>query len=99
MSGRRFKAIIVGGSVAGLALAHTFDSAGIEYVLLEARDTITPPVGATIIIMPNGARILDQLGLYEQMKEMYEPMLSSSTWRSDGRFVSKNEWPEVIWER
>jgi NADPH-dependent 2,4-dienoyl-CoA reductase/sulfur reductase-like enzyme len=43
----KFKVVIVGGSVAGLTLAHAFDSAGIDYVLLEARDTFAPPVGAT----------------------------------------------------
>ena len=47
----QFKAIIVGGSVAGLTLAHTFDSAGIDYVLLEARDMVAPPVGATSKIL------------------------------------------------
>lgn len=49
----KFKAVIVGGSVAGLSLAHTFDSAGIDYVLLEARDTVAPPVGATSKKLPS----------------------------------------------
>jgi len=94
----KFKAIIVGGSVAGLALAHTFDSAGIDYILLEAR-FIAPNAGATIIMMPNGTRILDQLGIYEPMKEILTPMKFSTTTRSDGTFVSRNEWPTAIAER
>jgi hypothetical protein len=64
-----FKAIIIGGSISGLTLAHTFTYAGIDYILLEARDTISPQLGASIVIMPNGARILDQLGVYEEMRE------------------------------
>lgn len=99
MSGNKFKAIIVGGSVAGLTLAHTFDSAGIDYVLLEGRDTVIPASGATIVIMPNGARILDQLGVYEQMEEIFQPMISTTTWKSDGRFMSKTDWPTIIRER
>lgn len=95
----RFKAIIVGGSVAGLTFAHTFDSAGIDYVLLEGRAHIAPAAGATIVIMPNGARILDQLGLFEPLREIMEPMYTATTWRSDGTYVSVNEWPKVIKER
>jgi FAD dependent monooxygenase len=94
----RFRVIVVGGSVAGLTLAHALDSAGIEYILLEGRD-VAPAAGASIVLMPNGTRILDQLGLYKQAKELQEPMLSSTTWRSDGRFVSRNEWPKLIGER
>jgi FAD dependent monooxygenase len=95
----RFKAIIVGGSVAGLTLAHTFDSAGIDYVLLEGRENVAPAAGATIVIMPNGARVLDQLGIYEQMKDIFQPMFTSTIWKSDGRFMSSVEFPRIIRER
>jgi 2-polyprenyl-6-methoxyphenol hydroxylase-like FAD-dependent oxidoreductase len=44
-----FRAIIVGGSVAGLTLAHAFEKAGIDYALLEARDNIAPNLGASIV--------------------------------------------------
>ncbi|KAH8807124.1 hypothetical protein F5884DRAFT_879800 [Xylogone sp. PMI_703] len=94
-----FKAIIVGGSVTGLTLAHAFDTAGIDYVLLEGRDHVAPAAGATIVIMPNGARILDQLGIYEQMKLIFEPMVASTIWRSDGKLMSRVEWPKIIHER
>jgi FAD dependent monooxygenase len=99
MASTKFKAIIVGGSVAGLTLAHMFDSAGIDFVLLEGRDTVSPAAGATIVIMPNGARILDQLGVYEAMREIFETQETATTWRSDGTFVSRNEWPKLIQER
>jgi FAD dependent monooxygenase len=95
-----FKAIIVGGSVAGLTLAHTFQRANIPYILLEARDTISPQLGASIVIMPNGARILDQMGLYEGLKrEVMGPMKKAYVWREDGRGVSCNEWPRLVEER
>ena len=99
--GSRFKVIIVGGSVAGLTLAHTFDSAGIDYVLLEARDIVAPQVGATLVIQANGARILDQLGLYEGLANqgIMTKMLKNTIRRSDGRVVSVNEWPKLMEQR
>lgn len=59
---RRFRVIIAGGGISGLTLANALEKADIDYVLLEARDTIAPQVGASIGIFPNGARIIDQLG-------------------------------------
>lgn len=95
-----FKAIIVGGSVAGLTLAHMFERANINYILLEARDTISPSIGASIVIMPNGSRILDQMGLYDVMKdEFMTGMKRTYTRRSDGRVVASNVWPAIVEER
>ena len=56
----RLRVIIVGGSVAGLTLAHCLHHSDIDFVLLEARNEIAPQVGASIVVLPNGARILDQ---------------------------------------
>ncbi|KAG4432184.1 hypothetical protein IFR05_012329 [Cadophora sp. M221] len=95
-----FKAIIVGGSVAGLTLAHMFERANINYILLEARDTISPSIGASIVIMPNGARILDQMGLYDVMKdEFMTGMKRAYSRRSDGRVIASNVWPAIVEER
>ena len=102
MAGKpKFKAIIVGGSVAGLTLAHTFDSAGIDYILLEARNTIAPALGATIVIQANGARILDQLGIYDRFSDMgiMTRMSKNTIRRSDGRIMGVNEWPKLMAER
>jgi 2-polyprenyl-6-methoxyphenol hydroxylase-like FAD-dependent oxidoreductase len=57
---KRLKVIIVGGSVAGLTLAHCLHHSSIDFVLLEARKEIAPQVGASIVVLPNGARVLDQ---------------------------------------
>ena len=60
-----FKAIMVGGSVAGLKLARTPNSTGMDYALLEGRDNVAPAAGAIILMTPNGMRMLDQLRLIE----------------------------------
>ncbi|KAH8810054.1 hypothetical protein F5882DRAFT_99982 [Hyaloscypha sp. PMI_1271] len=99
-SASAFTAIIVGGSVAGLTLAHMFSKAHINYTLLEARDDISPQLGASIVIMPNGARILDQLGIFGDMKDDFVTKMSRTfVRRSDGRLVSCNEWPRMVEEK
>lgn len=64
-----FRVIIAGGGIAGLTLANALAKAGIDYVLLEARDTITPRVGASIGFFANGGRIIDQLGCLEAIEK------------------------------
>ncbi|KAJ3545296.1 hypothetical protein NM208_g2580 [Fusarium decemcellulare] len=65
-----FKVIIVGGSVAGLSVANMLEQFDIDYVLLEAYPHIAPQVGASIGILPNGFRILDQLGCFEPILDI-----------------------------
>lgn len=65
-----FKVIIVGGSVAGLSTANMLEQFGIDYVLLEAYPKIAPQVGASIGILPNGFRILDQLGCFQPILDI-----------------------------
>lgn len=64
-----FRVIIGGGGIAGLTLANSLEKAGIDYILLESRDTIHPQVGASIGIFANGGRIFDQLGCFDAMAE------------------------------
>lgn len=65
-----FKVLITGGGIAGLVLAHMLEKFNIDYLLLESHDEIDPTIGASIGILPNGARILDQLDLYEPIAEL-----------------------------
>ncbi|KAF4819124.1 FAD-dependent monooxygenase andE [Colletotrichum siamense] len=44
----------------------------IDYVVLEAYPDIAPQVGASIGLLPNGLRILDQLGCYEAYRAKAE---------------------------
>ncbi|OTB04618.1 hypothetical protein M426DRAFT_73394 [Hypoxylon sp. CI-4A] len=65
-----FKIIIAGGGIAGLTLAIALEKFNIDYVLLEAYKEIAPPVGASIGLFPNGLLLLDQLGLYEAIRDL-----------------------------
>lgn len=99
MAADRFRVIIVGGSVAGLTLAHSLASARIDFVLLEGRDNISPKLGATIVMMPNGTRVLDQLGLYQSMDDIMTEVIVHVTRRSDGSLIGRNGWPAIVKDR
>ncbi|PWY93910.1 monooxygenase [Aspergillus sclerotioniger CBS 115572] len=87
-SQRPFHVVIVGASVAGLTLAHCLSSTSIEFTILEARsDSFSD--GAGLAILPNGARILDQLGLYQDVLDQGQCMVSHSTWLEDGRLLRR----------
>lgn len=90
MAPKNFKIIIAGGSVTGLTLAIMLEAAGVDYVLLEAYPELAPQVGASIALMPNGSRILDQLGLYEDIQNLNSGIAEITGFRrsSDGGTIS-----------
>lgn len=59
---------IVGGGIAGLSLARMLEQVGISYTLWEAGREFAPNLGASVGIGPHGLRILDQLGVVEQLE-------------------------------
>jgi glycine/D-amino acid oxidase-like deaminating enzyme len=82
------KVAIVGGGVAGITLALAFERLGIDYALLEAQDSLAPELGASVGLLPNGQRILDQLGLLDEIEQH---TISLRTWRhldQNGELIS-----------
>jgi 2-polyprenyl-6-methoxyphenol hydroxylase-like FAD-dependent oxidoreductase len=65
-----FRIILVGGGPVGLVAAHVFAAAGIDFVMLEQRDTIVPEQGAGIVLWPHTQRVLEQLGLMERIRDI-----------------------------
>ncbi|KAF4635287.1 hypothetical protein G7Y89_g2803 [Cudoniella acicularis] len=96
---KRFRVIIVGGSVAGLTLAHCLYNSDIDFVLLEGRNEIAPQVGASIVVLRNGARILDQLGIFNVTLAIVEPLVNGLTWIDDGKLVVNSNAPELTGKR
>lgn len=99
MSEHQMKVIIVGGSVAGLTLAHCLERLNIDYIILEGYREIAPQVGASIGILANGARILDQLGCWDDIAAQVEPLGRSVTWDAKGKLLSSNDYPELLHKR
>ncbi|RDA95877.1 hypothetical protein CP533_5188 [Ophiocordyceps camponoti-saundersi (nom. inval.)] len=96
-SRERLKVIIVGGSITGLTLAHCLHRIGVDYTLLEKRSKIVLQEGASIAIMPNGARILHQLGLYTPIEESAAPLGISDLSFPDG-FTFQSPYPVKVHE-
>jgi FAD dependent monooxygenase len=94
----KFRVIIVGGSVAGLTLAHCLARADIDHIVLEKRAEISPQEGAFIGIWLNGGRILDQLGLYDELKSATAPIHKMHV-RFPDEFVFNSLLPWDIYER
>lgn len=64
------KAIIIGGGIAGLATAIGLKNKGIEVAVYESAPAFKP-VGAAILLAPNGLAVLKQLGngLFEEVMD------------------------------
>lgn len=83
------RVIIVGGGPTGLVLAHALHGAGISYTLLEQAPYIggtdTPDViqahesGTSLLLWPDSARILDQLGLWPRVRQVSCPVRRRTT--------------------
>ncbi|KAL4810830.1 FAD/NAD(P)-binding domain-containing protein [Aspergillus unguis] len=83
-----FKVIIIGGSIAGLTLAHCLARAQISHIVLEKRAEKAPQEGASIGLWPTGAQILDQLGLWAAVSESTEPLKVHNVLYPGGRGFS-----------
>lgn len=95
-----FKVLIVGGGIAGLSLAIMLEAYGFEYELLEKHADVAPKLGAGVGLTPNGARILDQIGVWDLICEAGSPIDSVTAISPDGRKVIHNahmgEWMKKL---
>ncbi|KAJ5853965.1 hypothetical protein N7534_006508 [Penicillium rubens] len=98
MSKSEFQVIIVGGSIGGLTLAHCLQRAGIDHIVLEKASNPAPQIGASVGIAPNGARVLDQLQLYDLVEEQIEPLNTATIHYPDG-YSFETKFTKVIHER
>ncbi|HEX6384746.1 MAG TPA: FAD-dependent monooxygenase [Anaerolineae bacterium] len=68
MSTTRRKALIIGGGIAGPALAMFLKCAGIDSVIYEARSSAADEAGAFLALAPNGMNVLKTLGIDGRVK-------------------------------
>ncbi|KAF9428942.1 hypothetical protein BGZ94_000386 [Podila epigama] len=70
----RVKVVIAGGGIGGLALAIMFEAANnIDYVVLE-RSSIHKTLGSTIALNACALRVIEQLGMLEDIKRIAKPI-------------------------
>ncbi|RYP85134.1 hypothetical protein DL769_001038 [Monosporascus sp. CRB-8-3] len=95
-----FKVLIIGGGIAGLSLAIMLEAYGFEYELLEKHADVAPKLGAGVGLTPNGARILDQIGVWDEMCMHASPVDSGTALSPQGQTVIFNphmgEWLERL---
>jgi 2-polyprenyl-6-methoxyphenol hydroxylase-like FAD-dependent oxidoreductase len=84
-----FRVVIVGGGIAGLTLAIALQKANIDYILLESKSVIDPDLGASIGIQPQGGRILDQIGCWDEILTLVEPLRSHTARDRNGNLIGK----------
>lgn len=87
----QYQVAIAGGGIAGVTLALICEKLDIDYVLLEARDTIESDRGAGIGLQPNGLRILDQLGVLEEIEEATVPLTRWYSYDGNGELMSDSK--------
>ncbi|KAG0009370.1 hypothetical protein BGZ80_002459, partial [Entomortierella chlamydospora] len=74
------KIIIAGAGLGGLTLAILLEKASIDYVILE-RATALRPLGSATSLAPNVMPLLEQLGLLDELKEIYMECMGSGIYR------------------
>ncbi|PQK15807.1 hypothetical protein BB8028_0006g01290 [Beauveria bassiana] len=62
-----FRAIVVGAGPVGLIIAHALSAAGIDFICLEQRGRLLDDLGASLVLHPPTLRVLNQLGLYDDL--------------------------------
>lgn len=85
-----FKIIIVGCGVAGLAAAIALAKKGHKVTILEATSKLQP-IGGSIVMQANANRVLDDLGIYEELLKIcaWIPFGPSTRRYKDGEFLIK----------
>nr|A0A0M3STX4.1 RecName: Full=FAD-dependent monooxygenase aurC; AltName: Full=Aurovertin biosynthesis cluster protein C; Flags: Precursor [Calcarisporium arbuscula]ALD83629.1 FAD-dependent monooxygenase [Calcarisporium arbuscula] len=96
MGAYSFRVIIVGGSITGMTLAHCLDRAGIDYVILEKHKDIFAEPGISIGLMPNGSRILEQLGIYSDVHALFEGIKKIYQYMPDGYCIETDSPVNIV---
>lgn len=90
-----FRVVIVGGGPVGLTAAHALLRANIDFVMLEARDTVLPEEGASLLAYSSTHRVWHQLGLFEAMKAQSTPIDTRTVMTHAGK-VYRTGSPSLI---
>jgi salicylate hydroxylase len=80
------RAVVVGGGLGGLAAALALARAGVDVGVYEQAQQLAE-VGAGVSLAPNGLRMLERLGVGEQVRQAGARYVSAQLRFSDGRAV------------
>lgn len=94
-----FKVIIVGGGPIGLIAAHALHRAGIDFVLLESRNSIVEHSGASIVLYPQTFRVMHQLDILETLLPWGSELNHHLSFTKDGRVLNESPRHQKLKER
>ncbi|KAI0905302.1 hypothetical protein F4823DRAFT_145234 [Ustulina deusta] len=83
-----FRVVILGAGPAGLFAAVALAAAGIDFIVLEKQPDIRRFKGALLVLWPPFVRVLDQLGLYEQVNELSTRLTTKTNLTHNGEPLS-----------
>ncbi|CAG9946239.1 unnamed protein product [Clonostachys rosea f. rosea IK726] len=92
MGPTNFRVIVVGGGPVGLSCAHALSQAGIDFIILEQRSSFVIDAGANLILVPMSMRVLAQLGLLEELKQVSSPLNIINRMDHSGRRLGSMKW-------
>ena len=86
-----FRILIVGSGLGGLSAALALTAKGHQVIVLEASSKLQA-VGGIIVIQANGGRLLDHLGVYDQLMKICrsKPFTKGARRYEDGRWLRKD---------
>ncbi|KAF2964151.1 hypothetical protein GQX73_g9413 [Xylaria multiplex] len=85
-----FRVIVLGAGPAGLFTAHALAAAGIDFIVLERQPEIVRYQGALLVVWPPLVRLLDQLGLSEQLKKFSTRITTKTSFTHSGEPLSSD---------
>jgi 2-polyprenyl-6-methoxyphenol hydroxylase-like FAD-dependent oxidoreductase len=94
MTGEPLRVAVVGGGIGGTAAALALLRRGLDVRLYEQAPALTE-VGAGVAIQPNGARMLQRLGLGDELRQFGARWVDPQYRRSDGGYAAAM-WPPAL---
>lgn len=91
-----FRVIIIGAGPCGIYMAAALHAASIDFIVLERGQFDFTERGNHFILWPHTARLLHQLGLYEELRTRSYDLSSKVDIMRDGTVMDSNEiWADL----
>lgn len=94
MASNGFKVIVVGGGPVGLTSAHALTKAGLDFIVLEAREDTSTEAGSHLVMNSMGLQALSQLGLSDAVDKVSTPLPLVKRINDRGRDIGMLHWFE-----